>query len=105
MVGVSKNDLCARRGGRIHFVVVPIRTRRNPVGRTVEQTVGVVVASVAIGGHAGGMLFRFGFLILVNETNQVILPVGREKSILIGNLVEDVVEVVHGVDHLADVCL
>ena len=56
-------------------------------------------------GHSNGVLFGLGFLILFDVADYVILPFGGWRMVLVGNLVENIVQVVDGVDDLADVGL
>ena len=51
------------------------------------------------------MLLGLGAFVALHELDHVVLPADRIGNRLVGDLVEDIVEVVHRVDDLADVRL
>jgi hypothetical protein len=49
------------------------------------------------------VLLWLGLLVVLDEVDEVVLPVFTGDVTFVGDFVEDVVEVVHGVDHFANV--
>ena len=100
VVRVAEDDLAAVRRRRV-VPIAAVRVRRDPVGGTVEQR--LVAAALVLERHAHRMLLRLRLLVVLDEADHVVLPLRRGRMVLVGDLVEHVVEVVDGVDHLADV--
>ncbi len=102
VVGVGDDHLRAVGGWRI-VAIAALGIRRDPVGRAVEQR--LVAAALVLERHAHRVLLRFLRLVLLDEADHAVLPLGRARVVLVGDLVEHVVEIVDRVDDLADVGL
>src|SRR5215208_3081640 len=115
MIRVCQNDFGSESSGRCRWAInieIQIATQRDPVCRAVVEI--LVVSVEPLPGHPNRMLLRLAGFILPNEIDHVVLPVSRTVKLwgsriiaraFVTDLIEDIVQVIDGINHLMDISL
>lgn len=102
MIGVVEDHLPPV-GGRWVVAVAALGIRRDPVGRTVEER--LVAPALPLKRHPDRMLLGLGSLVILQQADEAVLPLGRRCVVLVGDLVEHVVEVAESIKDLSGIRL